>query len=82
MGNASTKVLLKRVGPEGFNRKLCCFQKCENTSEIIDATHRFSTLDLPLCDKHWVRVCELNGNNNGNEASTNESSRVRRKVDC
>lgn len=49
---------LKKPAEDGYLRDVCCISKCDLSSEVIDATHRYSTLDLPLCDKHWIKLCK------------------------
>lgn len=53
---------LKRKAKEDiYSRDVCCVQKCDLFTSVVDASHNFSPYDLPLCDKHWEKRAELPG---------------------
>jgi len=52
-----TKLKLKKIEETNdYEKNICCIDKCNCQSEVIDATHKYSSLDLPLCDKHWFLI--------------------------
>jgi hypothetical protein len=48
--------LKKIIESDLYPRDLCCIAKCFLQSDIIDATYKYSNLELPLCDKHWLLI--------------------------
>jgi len=41
-----------------YEREVCAASKCGQQSTVIDATQKRWPLDVPLCDRHWVELCE------------------------
>jgi hypothetical protein len=67
---------LKKVNPETneYNPIFCCEAKCELESEVIVASRKKASIDLPLCDKHWEIYCNLEENDeNKKESAKNET---------
>jgi hypothetical protein len=48
--------LKPRPGGESFDPQRCAASSCRNPSDVIDATGRIAPIDIPLCERHWLKA--------------------------
>jgi len=54
-----TKLKLKKLIEEDYDKQVCAISRCNQLSMIIDGTRRLSGVDVPLCEEHWKIRTEL-----------------------
>ena len=42
-----------------YDPRECCVSGCSRESDCIVASKKLSKLDLPLCEIHWGKYCQL-----------------------
>lgn len=64
-----------------YDSSICCVVGCSKESEVIIDSKRFSSVPLPLCEKHWVKYCEIPfERNEHNECIKCEEARDKQKI--